>query len=158
MGELLADWGTQIVLSLVIAILTYFLNKNIKAREEQDKRFQELLQAEQDTNMREEIEVQLDPIYKELEDIRKRILSLQDKEIEDHKESYENFQLILASYKYRLTQLCKELLSQGFMYQYQYDNLNEFYTIYHKMGGNGQAQDYYDKVCNELKIKPNPEK
>lgn len=156
MGELLADWGTQIVLSLVIAILTYFLNKNIKAREEQDKRFQELLQAEQDTNMREEIEVQLDPIYKELEDIRKRILSLQDKEIEDHKESYENFQLILASYKYRLTQLCKELLSQGFMYQYQYDNLNEFYTIYHRMGGNGQAQDYYDKVCNELKIKPNP--
>ena len=158
MGELLADWGTQIVLSLVIAILTYFLNKNIKAREEQDKRFQELLQAEQDTNMREEIEVQLDPIYKELEDIRKRILSLQDKEMKDHKESYESFQLILASYKYRLTQLCKELLSQGFMYQYQYDNLNEFYTIYHKMGGNGQAQDYYDKVCNELKIKPNPEK
>lgn len=156
MGELLADWGTQIVLSLVIAILTHFLNKNIKAREEQDKRFQELLQAEQATNMQEEIEVQLDPIYKELEDIRKRILSLQDKEIKDHKESYENFQLILASYKYRLTQLCKELLSQGFMYQYQYDNLNEFYTIYHKMGGNGQTKDYYDKVCNELKIKPNP--
>lgn len=158
MGELLADWGTQIVLSLVIAILTYFLNKNIKAREEQNKHFQELLQAEQDTSIREEIEVQLDPIYKELEDIRKRILSLQDKEIEDHKESNENFQIILASYKYRLTQLCKELLNQGFMYQYQYDNLNEFYTIYHKMGGNGQAKEYYDKVCDELRIKPNPEK
>lgn len=57
MGELLADWGTQIVLSLVIAILTYFLNKNIKAREEQNKHFQELLQAEQDTSIREEIEV-----------------------------------------------------------------------------------------------------
>ena len=39
MGELLADWGTQIVLSLVIAILTYFLNKNIKAREEQNNIF-----------------------------------------------------------------------------------------------------------------------
>lgn len=57
MGELLADWGTQIVLSLVIAILTYFLNKNIKAREEQNKHFQELLQTEQDSDIREEIEV-----------------------------------------------------------------------------------------------------
>lgn len=156
MGELLADWGTQIVLSLVIAILTYFLNKNIKSREKQEQHYQELLQAEQGAGVKKEIEVQLDPIYKDLEDIRKRILSLQDKEISDHNESNNNFQLILASYKYRLTQLCKELLNQGFMYQYQYDNLNEFYTLYHRMGGNGQAQEYYDKVCNELRIKPNP--
>ena len=77
MGELLADWGTQIVLSLVIAILTYFLNKNIKSREKQEQHYQELLQAEQGADIKKEIEVQLDPIYKDLEDIRKRVLSLQ---------------------------------------------------------------------------------
>lgn len=160
MGELLADWGTQIVLSLVIAILTYFLNKNIQSREKQERHYQELLQEKQDADVKKEIEVQLDPIYKDLEDIRKQILSLQDKENNDHNRSNENFQLILASYKYRLIQLCKELLNQGFIYQYQYDNLNEFYTLYHKLNENGQAQDgqaqeYYDKVCNELRIKPN---
>ena len=43
------------------------------------------------------------------------------------------------------------------MYQYQYDHLSEFYHLYKKLGGNGQAQEYYDRVCKELETKPNPE-
>lgn len=42
------------------------------------------------------------------------------------------------------------------MYQYQYEHLNEFYNLYRNLGGNGQAQSYYEKVCAELDIKPNP--
>ena len=101
------------------------------------------------------IEEKIAPLYDELEDIRKRILSLGDKENSDIKKIDENFKLIIASYKYRLVQLCKELLNQGFMYQYQYDHLNEFYNLYHSLGGNGQAKDYYDKVCSELEIHKN---
>ena len=62
------------------------------------------------------IEEKIAPLYEELEDIRKRILSLGDKENGDIKKIDENFKLIIASYKYRLVQLCKELLNQGFMY------------------------------------------
>lgn len=153
--EFLSEWGSQIILSLVIAVLTYVLNKNMKAKDESMKQYQELLAKEADNKTKKEIDVQLEPIYKELEDIRKRILSLQDKENQDLVDIKENFNLIIASYKYRLVQLCKEFLNQGFMYQYQYEQLNEFYNLYHSLGGNGQAQRYYEKVCNELDIKPN---
>ena len=154
--EFLSEWGSQIILSLVIAALTYVLNKNMKSKDDTTKRYQELLSKEEDNKTKKEIEAQIEPIYKELEDIRKRILSLQDKENQDLDGINENFKLIIASYKYRLVQLCKELLNQGFMYQYQYEHLNEFYNLYRNLGGNGQAQSYYEKVCAELDIKPNP--
>ena len=154
--EFLSEWGSQIILSLVIAALTYVLNKNMKSKDDTTKRYQELLSKEEDNKTKKEIEAQIEPIYKELEDIRKRILSLQDKENQDLDDINENFKLIIASYKYRLVQLCKELLNQGFMYQYQYEHLNEFYNLYRNLGGNGQAQSYYEKVCAELDIKPNP--
>lgn len=154
--EFLTEWGSQIILSLVIAVLTYILNKNIKEKDKSMEEYQELLKKESDNKTSRAIEVHLEPIYKELEDIRKRILSLQDKENQDLEDIQQNFDLILASYRYRLIQLCKELLNQGFMYQYQYDNLSEFYNLYIGLGGNGQAKDYYKKVCNELETKPNP--
>ena len=32
------------------------------------------------------------------------------------------------------------------MTQAQYDQLNEFFKVYHGLGGNGQAEEYYDKA------------
>lgn len=54
--------------------------------------------------------------------------------------------LIIASYRYRLVQLCKIYIRQGYMTQDQYDQLTEFYKLYTALGGNGQAQDYYEKT------------
>jgi hypothetical protein len=28
----------------------------------------------------------------------------------------------------------------------QYEQINEFYNLYHELGGNGQAQDFYERV------------
>lgn len=142
-------------------------------------RYQELLDHEQDEKTKKAVEVQLEPIYKELEEIRKRVFDLQDCHINDvhsiktamddreeamRDEAEKNFKLlqdnldlIISSYKYRLVELCKGLEKQGFMYQYQYDHLNEFYHLYRKLGGNGQAQDYYERVCKELDTKSNPD-
>lgn len=142
-------------------------------------RYQELLNHEQDEKTKKAVEVQLEPIYKELEEIRKRVFDLQDCHINDvhsintamddreeamRSESEKNFKLlqdnldlIISSYKYRLVELCKGLEKQGFMYQHQYDHLNEFYHLYRKLGGNGQAQDYYERVCKELETKANPD-
>ena len=152
----LAEWGSEIILSLVIAILTYYFKKIDKEKDRKLEHYQKLLQQEKDEQTDYMIEEKLTPIYEELEEIRKRLLSLGDKEQNDIKKIDENFKLIIASYKYRLVQLCKELLNQGFMYQYQYEHLNEFYNLYHSLGGNGQAKDYYDKVCSELEIRQNP--
>lgn len=140
--------------------------------------YQELLIKEQDEKTKKAVEVQLEPIYKELEEIRKRVFALQDCHIEDiqainnamderetamRSETSQNFKLlqdnldlIISSYKYRLVELCRGLEKQGFMYQYQYDHLSEFYHLYENLGGNGQAKEYYDRVCKELKTKPNP--
>ena len=73
------------------------------------------------------------------------------------KDCDDNLDLIISSYKYRLVELCKALEQQGFMYQYQYDHLSEFYHLYRKLGGNGQAQEYFERVCDELKTRPNPD-
>lgn len=151
----LAEWGSEIILSLVIAILTYYFKKADKEKDRKLEHYQKLLQQEKDEQTEYMIEEKLTPIYEELEEIRKRLLSLGDKEQNDIKKIDESFKLIIASYKYRLVQLCKELLNQGFMYQYQYEHLNEFYNLYHSLGGNGQAKDYYDKVCSELEIHQN---
>ena len=142
-------------------------------------RYQELLEYEQDDKTKKAIEVQLDPIYKELEEIRKRVFDLQDyhmgdvnlirKAMDDREDAMraeaqarlklidDNLDLIISSYKYRLVELCKGLEQHGFMYQYQYDHLSEFYHLYRNLGGNGQAQEYFEKVCKELKTRPNPD-
>lgn len=157
MEAFLTDWGTEIILSLIITMLGYFLKQSAKDKREQEKHYEALLQGEEERAVEEQIEVHLDPIYKELEDVRVRLLDIADKENADLARINENFDLILASYKYRLVQLCKQLLKQGFMYQEQYENLNEFYTLYHSMGGNGQAKSYYEK-CSKLDIKTDPDK
>lgn len=141
--------------------------------------YQELLDHEREEQTKKAVEVQLEPIYKELEEIRKRIFALQDCHINDvqaikdamddreevmrneaeanFKLLQDNMELIISSYKYRLVELCRGLQKQGFMYQYQYEHLSEFYNLYKKLGGNGQAQEYYERVCDELKTKPNPD-
>ena len=167
MEAFLVEWGTEIILSVVIAMLTYFFKKSDKEKDAQMAHYQQLLEEERNGKIENMIEVQLQPIYDELEEIRKRVFSLQDhheedvkhiecEHIEDLKKINDNISLIISSYKYRLVELCKGLLAQGFMYQYQYDHLNEFYNLYTRLGGNGQAKQYFDKVCSTLTIKPNP--
>lgn len=55
--EFLTEWGSQIILSLIIAALTYVLNKNMKSNDETLKRYQELLVKEEDDKTRKEIDL-----------------------------------------------------------------------------------------------------
>ena len=64
----------------------------------------------------------------------------------------ENFKLIINSYKFRLIQLCKTHLRDGYITESDFEQITEMYKLYHGLGGNGQAQEYYDKVL-ELEIK-----
>ena len=140
--------------------------------------YQKLLDNEREEQTKKAIEVKLEPIYKELEEIRKRVFDLSDyhmsdvnlirKAMDDREDAMrteaqerlklidDNLDLIISSYKYRLVELCKGLEQQGFMYQYQYDHLSEFYHLYRNLGGNGQAQEYFELVCIDLKTRPNP--
>ena len=54
--------------------------------------------------------------------------------------------LIVASYRFRLVQLCKGFLNQRFITTAQMEQLTEFYKLYKGLGGNGQAEIYYNKA------------
>jgi hypothetical protein len=61
--------------------------------------------------------------------------------------------LIINSYKFRLIQLCKTHLRDGYITESDFEQITEMYKLYHGLGGNGQAQEYYEKVI-KLEIHP----
>lgn len=63
---------------------------------------------------------------------------------------------LIKSYKFRLVQLCKTHLEQEYITPEQFEQLAEFYKLYRELGGNGQAQDYYERT-KELPIKEEKE-
>lgn len=71
---------------------------------------------------------------------------------EMHAETMHNFISIRDSYKYRLIELCKIYLERGSITAKEYSQLSEMWKVYHELGGNSQAEDYYYKV-EDLPVK-----
>ena len=144
--ELLAEWGMEILFALISAgILGYakFRTRELR-RELQSAR--ELAAAQERQQIEDTIEIHLEPVYQELEELRKYI-----RETENIEKTHMN--LIIASYRFRLVQLCKGFLSQGYITAAQMEQLSEFYKLYTGLGGNGQAKMYYEKaVALPLKV------
>ena len=146
MGALLAEWGLEILFGLISAIiLGYAKYKGDKLKKERDEARQ-LIEEKKKQEMERSIETKLEPIYEELEELRRYI-----RETKDIEKSHMN--LIIASYRFRLIQLCKGFLNQGYMTMDQRTQLDEFYTLYTGLGGNGQAKIYYEQCIN---LPPHP--
>lgn len=143
METLLIDWGTEILFGLISACVIGYAKWRV------DKIKKEKLQAEENAKILSNqqldqkidscIEVELEPIYQELEDLRKYC-----RDNENIEKSHMN--LIVASYRFRLIQLCKGFLNQGYITTCQIEQLSEFYKLYTGLGGNGSAETYYNKA------------
>lgn len=107
--------------------------------------YKKMLQEKENNDIVELIDEKLKPIVEDIEELRTYIRKIEDKERQD-------LTLIIASYRFRLVQLCKIYIKQGYMTQDQYDQLTEFYKLYHSLGGNGQAKEYYERTM-ELEIR-----
>lgn len=107
--------------------------------------YKKMLQEKENNDIVELIDEKLKPIVEDIEELRTYIRKIEDKERQD-------LTLLIASYRFRLVQLCKIYIKQGYMTQDQYDQLTEFYKLYHSLGGNGQAKEYYEKTM-ELEIR-----
>lgn len=107
--------------------------------------YKKMLQEKENDDIAELIDEKLKPVVEDIEELRRYILRIENKENQD-------LTLIIASYRFRLVQLCKIYIKQGYMTQDQYDQLTEFYKLYTSLGGNGQAKEYYEKAI-ELEIK-----
>ena len=137
--ELLAEWGMEILFALIsAAILGYAKYKTRELRRELNSA-RELATEQERQRIEDTIEVHLEPIYLELEELRKYI-----RETESVEKAHMN--LIIASYRFRLVQLCKGFLAQGYITPAQMEQLSEFYKLYTGLGGNGQAKMYYEKA------------
>ena len=103
------------------------------------KNYKALLEEKDNDQVDDKIDHKLEPVIQEIEELRAYIRDTENK-------SNRQMALILSSYKYRLVQLCRHHLKQESMTTDEYEQLNEFFTLYASLGGNGQAKDYYDKA------------
>lgn len=135
MSTFIAEHLLEIIFGLISAVLVGY----VKHLQTQKKQLATLLEQERLDQIEESIEAHIEPIKHEIEDLRKYIR-------DNEKINESHLQLILASYRFRLVQLCRAYLKQGYMTQEQYDQLIEFFKVYHGLGGNGQAEEYYNKT------------
>ena len=168
--EILTKYAVEIFFGLVSAGLLGFckhlINKN--------KQLEEMQKADQNRQYRQMILDEIEPIINEITRLKNEITKVDtDAKValtqfktecaKEHEHMYddlnevqakneENFKLIINSYKFRLIQLCKTHIRDGYISASDFEQITEMYKLYHGLGGNGQAQEYYDKVI-ELEIK-----
>ena len=161
--EIITKYGLEIFFGLISAGLLAYCKSLWAQKKELEKREKEDMTRLHRQMILDEIE----PIVEEL----KRIKDKMDKGFADAKneamathinmykdlevvtkKNDKNFELIIESYKYRLIQLCKTHLRDGYITQNAFEQITEMYKLYHGLGGNGQAQDYYERVM-ELEIR-----
>ena len=130
---------TAVLISVISTIIISLLTACVVFFKKQAKTYQGLLERERKDNLRNTVREELEPVIEEINRLQAKVERCEAKEQEDVK-------IILHSYKFRLIQLCQTYLRQQYLTQTQFDQLSEFYKVYHDLGGNGQAQEYYEKV------------
>ena len=162
--EIIADHLIEIFFGLVSAGALAFC----KSLWNKNKKLEEMQKEDQNRKYRQMIIDEIEPITEELQRLREDIVKVDNKITEsitaarddadtEHQciyrsleqvqaENMKNLNLIINSYKYRLIQLCKTHLRDGYISEADFGQISEMYKLYHGLGGNGQAQEYYEKV------------
>lgn len=144
----------------LLAFCKHLWSKNkqleVMQKEDQNRKTREMILDEIEPLIQELTTVHAE-IAKNKKDLEDELLQLRTDADLTHKHMYEdltkiqqgnekNFTLILNSYKFRLIQLCKTHLKDGYISEHDFEQITEMYKLYSGLGGNGQAQEYYDKV------------
>lgn len=138
----LAEHIIEVIFGLVSAGALAFCRYFYK----QLKSYKQMLEEKKYEDLDERIDEKLRPILDDIEEIREYIRETEKREQKD-------LSLIVASYRFRLVQLCKLHIKKGHITQDEYDQLTEFFKLYTSLGGNGQAREYYEKAV-VLPIRP----
>lgn len=134
----------------------------------QNKKLKEMQKADQNRQYRDMVLDEIEPLTVELKRIQDEINEHKIKTSKDisqlkldseltHQNMYndlqhiqdgnsKNFGLIINSYKYRLIQLCKSHIKDGYISASDYEQVSEMHTLYKDLGGNGQAEEYFQQV------------
>lgn len=175
MIAILSNYGLELLFGLISAGALAFC----KILWGKNKELEKLQKEDENRKYRQMILNEIEPILDELAkaeddikhldtDVKASIAALKATAETEHKHMYKdldrvqgnndrNFNLIINSYKFRLIQLCKSHLRDNFITEDDFEQITEMYKLYHGLGGNGQAQEYYDKVM-KLEVVPNDKK
>ena len=172
--EILTKYALEIFFGLVsagaLAFCKHLYGKN--------KKLEEMQKADQNRQYRQMILDEIEPIINEITRLKSEITAVDtnakvaltqfkteaditkqhmyDDLNEVQAKNDENFKLIINSYKFRLIQLCKTHIRDGYISESDFEQITEMYKLYTGLGGNGQAAEYYDKVL-DLQIKRDDE-
>jgi hypothetical protein len=170
--KILTDYSLELIFGLISAGALGFCRHLLK----QNKELSRLQKEEENRKYRQMIIDEIEPIIEELgragEEIKQIkskgadvVSTLEDTERTNHEEMYKDlkkiqaenerrFALILNSYKFRLIQLCKLHIKDGYISTEDYAQVSEMHELYKSLGGNGQAEEYFEKVKKLGNVKP----
>ena len=94
--------------------------------------------------VQEEIEHLKDDITEILDSLKQQGIDLQN--IKEKEDTLENE--TRCAWRYRIRQLCHAYLARGWISHGEYGQLQEMFTLYTAIGGNGQTKELYTKTIN----------
>lgn len=117
----------------------------------------DVLNMQDDINGLQDIEVNFStrfkPVQEEIEaikdDITEILLSLKEQGIDlDKLKNREEFleKQTCSAWRYRIRYLCHAYLERNYMTNDELEQLQEMFTVYEALGGNGQTKDLYQKT------------
>ena len=172
MSAILANYGLELIFGLIsagaLALCRHFWKQNQELnklqKEEENRKYRQMILDEIEPIIEE-----LGRAEEEIKHIKKQgkqtVSGLENAEKASHEEMYKDlkaiqeenerrFALILNSYKFRLIQLCKLHLKDGYITTEDYEQVSEMHELYSSLGGNGQAEEYFEKIKKLGNTKP----
>ena len=157
--EILTEYGIEIFFGLVSAGLLAFCKHLYAQKKELEKREKEDMTRLQRQMILDEIEPLVEEIHRVKTTLDQKVNDLRHEADQTHANMYKdlelvtkkndkNLELIIKSYKFRFIQLCKTHLRDGYITQDEFDQITEMFKLYSGLGGNGQAEEYYEKVID----------
>lgn len=155
--EILTEYGIEIFFGLVSAGLLAFCKHLYAQKKELEKREKEDMTRLQRQMILDEIEPLVEEIHRVKTTLDQKVNDLRHEADQTHATMYKdlelvtkkndkNLELIINSYKFRFIQLCKTHLRDEYITQDEFDQITEMFKLYSGLGGNGQAEEYYERV------------
>ena len=110
------------------------------------KTYEKMLEDQHDVRVEATIDKKLEKVYEKIDELRCYIEEVGGKEETLHTQT-------IASWGYRISQLCSLYLEQGYMTKGQYIQLVEMYNMYSQIGGNGKIKEIFIKTTESLEVK-----
>lgn len=147
-GQLLAEnW-----VSLVFALLSAGLLGYFKYLHSQFKKLQDLKEKELKEQILKELKTTLETLKLQMGNdllaLEKELKAEIGKLSKDDERFERYFSAIRDSWRYRYTSLCEMCLTKGYLTTEEYLQLNEMWSVYHNIDGNGQGDAMHLKVEN----------